>query len=150
MPVWGLWDIIMPYKNNREYQAAYYKKNQEEIKERHKKRYLENKESVREYNAAYYKKNRENLRINHIKNKYGLSEGDYNNMLHDQKSKCKICDLEFIEGVISNSNKGCVPHIDHCHESGGVRGLLCDNCNKGLGHFKDSKKNLQSAMEYLG
>ena len=40
-------------------------------------------------------------------------------------------------------------HIDHCHESGKVRGILCQLCNKGLGQFKDNKEALKKAIEYL-
>ena len=146
MFVWGLWDIIMPYKNKEAYRE-YYEKNRGYFLEKSRRRYLENKEGI----LAKQKTPSARLRrrISQIKHKYGLSEVDYNNMLHGQKNKCKICDVEFIEGVILPSNKGYVPHVDHCHESGKVRGLLCASCNVGLGLFKDSKKNLQSAVEYL-
>lgn len=40
-------------------------------------------------------------------------------------------------------------HIDHCHVSGHIRGVLCSNCNRGLGHFKDSPKFLMNAIRYL-
>lgn len=40
-------------------------------------------------------------------------------------------------------------HIDHCHTTGRVRGHLCNNCNKGLGHFKDNPDTLLKAIEYL-
>jgi hypothetical protein len=40
--------------------------------------------------------------------------------------------------------------VDHDHKIGKVRGLLCDQCNKGLGHFKDSKETLLKAIKYLG
>lgn len=39
--------------------------------------------------------------------------------------------------------------VDHCHSSGEVRGLLCHNCNRALGLFKDSRENLLNAVEYL-
>ena len=144
---WDLWGIIMPYKNKEDYKK-HYEKNREHFLEKSRRRYLEKREEI----LARQKLPSVRLRrrINARKRKYGLSEVDYNNMLYGQKNKCKICDLEFIEGVILHSNKGYAPHVDHCHESGKVRGLLCASCNKGLGNFKDSKKNLQSAMEYLG
>lgn len=40
-------------------------------------------------------------------------------------------------------------HVDHCHNSGKVRGLLCQNCNWGLGNFQDSPSRLKQAMKYL-
>jgi len=143
----GLRGIIMPYKNKEDYKK-HYEKNREYFLEKSGRRYSEKREEILARQKLPSVKLRR--RINARKRKYGLNEVDYNNMLHGQKNKCKICYLEFVEGVPSPSNKEYSPHVDHSHESGEVRGLLCGNCNKGLGHFKDSKKNLQSAMEYLG
>ena len=55
-----------------------------------------------------------------------------------QKGKCPLC-LNFEE----------VLHVDHCHKSGKVRGLLCTRCNKGLGHHKDDVEILKKAIKYL-
>jgi len=40
--------------------------------------------------------------------------------------------------------------VDHCHEGGQVRGLLCHNCNRALGLLKDDVDTLQKAIDYLG
>ena len=68
---------------------------------------------------------------------YGLTQEDYNVMFDSQDGVCVIC-KEQIKLV-----------VDHCHDSGKVRGLLCHYCNLGLGHFKDDVKLLQSAILYL-
>lgn len=73
-----------------------------------------------------------------IKAKYGLTEEDYNLIITDQKDKCLICEEELKE-----------PHIDHCHTTGRVRGVLCSRCNTGLGKFKDSVQMLEKAKQYL-
>jgi len=74
-----------------------------------------------------------------LKYKYGLSLNDYYELIKQQSNLCKICDEEF----------NGTPFVDHCHLSGKVRGLLCNNCNTGLGLFKDSATLLERAKQYL-
>lgn len=78
----------------------------------------------------------------HIKKKYGLSLDSYNSMLAQQENKCVICDYTF------GQKKGDC-YVDHDHESGKVRGLLCQHCNTGLGYFRDNSKRLLKASNYL-
>lgn len=72
---------------------------------------------------------------------YGLTEDEFNNLLKQQNNKCAICGT-------SDWGKPS-PSIDHCHKTGKVRGLLCNNCNRGLGLLKDSKEIIQNAIKYL-
>lgn len=69
--------------------------------------------------------------------KYGISVDEYEDMVESRDSCCDVCGGE--ENL----------HVDHCHTSGDIRGLLCRNCNTGLGLFKDSEKSLYKAIEYL-
>ena len=86
-----------------------------------------------------------------VKRRYGLEKEDFERMRDEQENKCKICDMEFMRELQDRmKERQYAPNIDHCHDSGKIRGLLCNNCNTGLGLFKDSKKNLQSAIDYLG
>lgn len=77
-----------------------------------------------------------------IRNQYGITLEDYNNMLEAQDYKCAICGNE-------DEVEGRRLAIDHCHKTGKVRGLLCGKCNRGLGLFYDNFTLLQSAIEYL-
>ena len=61
-----------------------------------------------------------------------------------QKGTCSICDMP-----ISLFEKGFTASVDHDHETGVIRNLLCKLCNAGLGHFKDSTKLLEKAVQYL-
>ncbi len=79
---------------------------------------------------------------NWLERKYGLSIEQYDALHKDQEGKCKICDSEESRG------KGGF-HVDHCHETGKVRGLLCTSCNMMLGLVKDNKETLMKAIEYL-
>lgn len=77
-----------------------------------------------------------------LKNKYGIDLAQYEDMLLNQNSLCKIC------GSSNPGPKG-VFAVDHCHNTGKVRGLLCYLCNIGLGSFRDSVESLDKAIRYL-
>ena len=77
--------------------------------------------------------------------RYGITIDDYNLMYAEQNGCCKICGIHALEMTDAKSFLS----VDHCHETGEVRGLLCDSCNMGLGKFYDNIDNLLSAVEYL-
>ena len=93
-------------------------------------------QSWRDTNPKEYKKSQLRQRR---KREYGLSDEDMLKMLEKQLYKCEICHIDI--------NWNC--HVDHSHENGKVRGLLCGSCNTGLGMMKDDIKILQSAIDYL-
>ncbi|GAA4085937.1 endonuclease VII domain-containing protein [Nonomuraea soli] len=72
-----------------------------------------------------------------LKYLYGITEDDYERMLAQQGGLCAVC----------RENAGT--HVDHCHSTGRVRGILCFNCNNGLGHFRDDLTGLALAAAYL-
>jgi hypothetical protein len=76
-----------------------------------------------------------------LKYHYGITLSDYEAMLSAQGGACAIC------GGIAGPGKAL--YVDHCHASGKVRGLLCDLCNKGLGHFRDKVSTVLLAASYL-
>lgn len=69
----------------------------------------------------------------------GITPADFYMMAENQDWACKICG-RIPEGKL---------HVDHCHTSGNIRGLLCGGCNVGLGHFNDDPERLAAAIEYL-
>jgi hypothetical protein len=73
-----------------------------------------------------------------LKEKYGITIELFNQMKIEQNNNCKICNKE-----VAKLN------VDHCHDTNKVRGLLCDNCNWGLGHFKDNSSLMLKAIKYL-
>lgn len=77
-----------------------------------------------------------------LKRNYQLSKKDYDNMLQSQKGNCACCDRP------ATTFKRRL-HVDHDHKTGQVRGLLCTQCNPGLGYFEDSTKRLEMAIKYL-
>lgn len=78
--------------------------------------------------------------------RYGISVVEYQALFDKQKGVCAICgkpETRLHKGVIARLS------VDHDHTTGEVRGLLCQPCNQGLGSFKDSVENLESAIDYL-
>lgn len=89
-----------------------------------------------------YESNKDVQRNNLLKKNYGLSLKDYNDMLVNQNYKCAICKRP-------NTDFSKQLAVDHCHTTGKVRGLLCMNCNNGLGKFMDNEELLLEAIRYL-
>lgn len=87
----------------------------------------------------------EQLRDMYLRRTYGITLQDYNELLIAQDCTCAICskDLNF-EDWSSDS-----PVVDHCHTTGHVRGILCNECNRGLGYFRDNVNALAKAISYL-
>jgi hypothetical protein len=77
----------------------------------------------------------------------GYSPDEYQALLDKQRGQCAICGVR--EGHLSCRGRKCRLAIDHDHQTGAVRGLLCNNCNRGLGRFKDSVTLLEAAARYL-
>lgn len=80
--------------------------------------------------------------------RYGIHNGERVKMMEEQNSKCAICysDVEFQQGKGLSSYNATV---DHCHESGKVREILCGSCNNMLGRAHDNTEILQNAIGYL-
>jgi len=74
---------------------------------------------------------------------YGITLQEADQLLKEQGGVCAICGDEL------RDSRGYSPHIDHDHVTGKIRGILCFNCNSGLGQFKDDPRLLQAALRYL-
>ena len=95
-------------------------------------------EERREYAAAW-----------HRNKSYGMTQDDYYGFWNTQRGKCYICKIDLKRPSPRNGQCLQTVAVDHCHETGKVRALLCNGCNKGLGMFKDNLDNLKSAVLYL-
>lgn len=109
-------------------------------KEKHKEWREKNSEKCAVYQKTWRKANQDRLR-KYAKKKtlwlYELTVAEYEAMFAKQNGLCKICRKEKATAV------------DHCHETGKIRGLLCLACNKGLGFFRDNPVVLQNAIDHL-
>ena len=76
-----------------------------------------------------------------LRKDFGITLKQFKALCEEQKGLCWICG--------NTDPRGENLAIDHCHETGAVRGLLCSDCNRALGQFKDSEELLERAIMYL-
>lgn len=103
------------------------------------------RESNLRHATSYHQRNRElcnaKRREYHLKGKFGLSVDEYNKLLLEQQGVCAICKRP--------CQTGRRLAVDHEHGTGRIRGLLCAQCNRGLGRFLDNPDALEQAAVYL-
>jgi len=136
-----------------ERKRKYYQQNKDRVCAASKKYRENNKEKValakqawahsvkaKEYSREYSTRPevRERFRRLQWKRKYGLDIQESEQMLKYQNHHCPICN-----SFLNN------PVVDHCHKTNKVRGILCPQCNLGLGAFRDNTTYLQNAIKYL-
>lgn len=78
-----------------------------------------------------------------LKHWYGITLPVYNALLEAQNHRCALCLEAFGDGDKR------MPAVDHDHETGAIRGLIHQDCNRGLGHFDDDPDKLEAAARYL-
>lgn len=106
--------------------------------------YLANKDKYLERDRRYRTdlKNKDRYRNTRLKFNYGITLEDYNEMFEEQNGCCKICNKHQTEFKISL-------HVDHSHETGIIRGLLCGPCNQALGMLKENPITIKNMLEYI-
>jgi len=118
------------YAKRRAYQLEYNKKNRDKIRQTEREYYWKNKEKIDEKNRKRF-----------LLQLYGITVEQYDDILKSQNGGCKICGKQ--------CKSGRKLAVDHDHKTKKVRGILCMNCNKGIGHFLDDPILLKKALTYL-
>lgn len=101
---------------------------------------IANPEKVKEWVRLNPEKRYAQQRRWGYKRRYGITVADYDRMFTEQGGKCAIC-----RGDSCYENLA----VDHDHKTGAIRGLLCQNCNAGIGNLKDDPLVLEAAIAYL-
>ncbi len=94
----------------------------------------------RENAAKYRLENRERIRFKNRLSRYSMLVSEFEALWEKQRGACSICGMLFEDDNY---------RIDHDHETGRVRGLLCASCNTAMGLFKDAPAVLLNAVRYL-
>jgi Recombination endonuclease VII len=151
-------DPVYRAKDNAR-RRAHYQAHKQESSERARSYRQAHKEEIRERASAYYQAHKHEInercraryhahkhdsaspdRRAQLKRLYGISPAEYDALLAKQGGACAIC---------RKRSKGRLC-VDHCHVTGTVRGLLCNECNCALGYLKDDQASLVAALAYLG
>lgn len=154
----------MPYKDperRRAFHAEYYQQNADVMKARAAQNHTDNRERnisamrVKRKNMTPEQKEAQRVRCRQwqrdnpaaaraslVKWKFGLDAAAAAALYETQNNRCAICGC-------TEAENGKYFAVDHDHATGAVRGLLCSQCNSGLGYFRDSPVNLSTAISYL-
>jgi hypothetical protein len=92
------------------------------------------------FDAARYKTSR---RKELLVERYGIGDEEYYSLLEKQSGVCALCSADTPGGRWKKFN------VDHCHDTGRVRGLLCYRCNTALGQLGDNEVGLMKALSYV-
>lgn len=123
----------------KKYHHAYYVAHRDLFRQRCKKWDAENKEKRRALDRGRYHRHKTRLRTEALLRKHNICLEQLKAIHQEYGNRCAICGDQFAK----------TPHLDHNHQTGQVRGLLCRACNHGLGQFKDSPVILEAAASYL-
>lgn len=121
-------------------------------RDRYREEYARDPARFRAYNKRQYVKHRDKRRVSakyrSLMKLYGCTPALFDVLWLVCGGRCEVCrtELNFKSSV---QDKGRSAAVDHDHATGSIRGLLCTNCNIGIGHFRDAPGTLISAAEYL-
>jgi hypothetical protein len=100
------------------------------------------RECCRAYGVKWDRQHPNSRKNSSLKIDFGITLNDYQSMFNRQNGQCAIC------GKYQSELKKAL-HVDHDHKTDKIRGLLCYNCNRGIGHLQDNITILNNAISYL-
>jgi len=118
---------------------AWEKANPEKVTAMRRRGYLKREKG----NPVIRRRMKKYLRNYNLFRKYGITKEEFDRLVFLQANRCALCDNEFT-GVGYMK-----PAVDHDHETGAIRGLLCKRCNLALGQLGDTLAGVMRAVEYL-
>jgi len=127
---------LTDYFKRKRNKDGYFKQCKECAQKGHKLKY--------KTDEVYRKRRIQNTIASKRKQWYNISRDEFKELFESQNGCCSICSIE-----LDGSRKGLLGHLDHCHITKKVRGILCGGCNMALGLFKDNEEFLLSAAQYL-
>ena len=138
-------------KQLREADRRFRKKHKKRLNKADREYYWANRESELARNKAYYDvyypKNRKRLKETRRNRRHGITQDWFDRQLKKQNNRCAICRCLFEKTPHIDHDHRCCPPERSCDKC--RRGILCEDCNLGLGRFKENIKALKRAIQYL-
>jgi len=134
------------HARNKDKVKAYRDQTKDRRNTRRRERYAQDenhRNALKAQSSTWYRDHPGKKKNQRLLYHHQISLTEFQALLISQQGACAIC------GHSDLSDKNFFPVVDHCHTSKKVRGLLCMNCNMGLGKFKDNPLFLQAALTYL-
>lgn len=115
------------------------------------RKYAKDREKILAANRAWALANPDKVLAIRLRHSFGMTVDEFTQKMAAQEGRCAICmtDMTLTGEVHKNGTRRRGVCVDHCHETGAIRGLLCTSCNKGLGYFKDDPARLRAAADYI-
>lgn len=99
---------------------------------------------------TWKKNNPDKVKAGNLRNLYGITPEQHQSMITKQNNCCAICNRQQVDNVVDKrNNKPRDLAVDHSHQTGLIRGLLCYYCNIAVGQLKDSVQTAERLVEYL-
>jgi hypothetical protein len=128
-------------------QRNWRKNNLEKSRRKNREWYKRNRKSEAARNKEYIEKNRTKINTRVRLKRHGMSVEEHKALEKEQQGRCAICRKKFDSTPHIDHNHACCPKLRSCDKC--RRGLLCEDCNLGIGRFKDSIPLLSNAIQYL-
>lgn len=130
------------------YNRKWQKDNADKVSSSSKRHYYKDPSAQIKRAQEHQKKNPDQKRHWYLMSKYNMSLEEFRALEKEQDFRCASCgDKESV--VVATSQKVRNLHVDHCHETGINRGLLCTRCNLALGYLLDDPEKIQSLLSYI-
>lgn len=126
--------------------TAWYKANKAKVAAQRRADYQANRDEKLAFGREYYKLNKKKVAERSrekVARRYGLDRVLYDELISSSGFRCNVCQTDKPGGPNHKFN------IDHCHQTGKIRGVLCTGCNTAIGRLGDTIEGLMRAVEYL-
>ena len=105
--------------------------------------YRSKRDHYNKLQCKYRAENKDKFKQWRLKRNWDLTVDEFESMISKQDNRCFLCNIEFCD------KRGMRPNVDHCHDTGRIRKLLCTRCNTAMGLLKENVSVLNKMINYI-